>query len=559
MQRLKQKIVSFDRSCAAATIDINEYSYGRNDQMGVHNLIQQIACCDVVDDQARAIQSQKGILRKHLAESVSDDFDTSVELLVHLYLKPGSFILRKHFEWLLEALIRRYSSAARTLDVVRKSCLRVWRSPECISILDRADGLSIDVLMAWTTALSCMATFDKEIPWLDNGSLSLGSMSLEIDDQSLLLEFVSTVHAIFCSCTRTIFKSQTGDSSCEGISTSAELMRLAECCGESMRGIMIVLKSRKSVSLSRSNNTLWTKLIDSIVDEAIPILSSEKTYKDVITATAMTLICMQWLGRRSFISSVELALEPTLPGLQVTAMLMLLSDGILEKKEEIDSLEGIDSVDKSTSSSSRTHQQAAPAFAAYAGIHPGLIAGIPCLPYLARCALLRAIMSVYPDSAMFFCPSNSPLNSTYERVVCEWMSENSWTVSKPFVVPTAEAAECSSNTLILHALFDATKHACNHTLPDVRLYGLQTLETWFNRSTLIVIPEVGDGTLVLSHDSKGSAQTVRGLRGRLIERLMEVSSMLTSSWNHPVKQVGEIPVRVKHQMVCKNKCEILIF
>jgi hypothetical protein len=253
-------------------------------------------------------------------------------------------------------------------------------------------------------------------------------------------------------------------------------------------------------------------------------------------------------------------------GLQLIALL-----GLLRLESKLD-----------TSSESTTDHLFYP-YAHLVGISPILVAALASngdgteasftMPYLSRCALFRACISVYDLSALMFQPSlirNGSLSrelkdalafvvsSTQHKgnriaystsvmitplevenvasyIVCDLIPTHIQNNSELFDLYTASG-------LFFGLIFEIASSLClESATPTLRLYGLQTMETWLGRiETENLCARVGTEDIVTGRDGQPVSIGSKILRNMLISRLASISLMLTKAWSHPAKLVNDL-------------------
>ena len=420
-------------------------------------------------------------MKNVLSFPAHSDIIHEIKILSMLYLHPDYAPLRKSLEWIIEALSTSQVdsvSIRKVLTAVTLELLEYART--AVFLLDT----KIEIATSWAVTFTMVAMLDKEYPFLghytkcENESQSRPSYRydevLQLNDSSLLLKFLCILDETFGKFTKIVLAPDTD--------TSAEVMRYAECCGECMRAMMTSLKSRRGVFISEDGAERWMELVNSTIKNGCAILNSEIVHKDTVTATAMTVICLQWIARHrlSQVSTVKTSPQQIVtPTSQLSSILELLklSPTVTALITEYDLSVG--------------------------GVHADLHRNLPSLPIMSQSAILRACMTVFDDDTLLSCPVSSTLG-------------------------LAETDCGQQRSLLLGALFTAVVAVCGHSLPLVRLYGLQTLESWFNCLDLVIISTNEGSTASGNQDKKLQFLT---------PTLRVISALLVSTWSHPSKQV----------------------
>ena len=408
-----------------------------------------------------------------------------------LYLHPDYALLRKSFEWIIEAVCMNKLINSRILkSALCDVSLKLIESADAIGVVTIAN---IETATAWALTFTCIAMLDKEYPFLQayTGSDNTEG-ALQLNNGSPLLKFLSILDRMFAKFSKIV--------SADEADSSAEVMRYAECCGECMRAVMTALKSRRGVYIGEDDSDRWMLLVDSVINNGCMILQSDLVHKDTVTATAMSVVCLQWISRyrrrESNAPSSDVSRSAT-PSMQLASILQLLD---LSSNETSGKAIGVDITISSSNS----------------GVHSDLVRDLSTLPVISKCAVLRACLTVFDDVTL----SQKTLTD----------------LSSP---------ESGSSSLLLGPLFSAVVAVCNHSLPLVRLYGLQTLESWFNCFDIVITP-ISPALSDISHVS-GSIEG--GLHDVLLPRLRTISNLLINTWSHPSKQVNHMVPTVYQRLI----------
>ena len=462
-------------------------------QIGKRNesdtFIESLFLNEDLKEQIRCIQKFKsGFVKNFSSASPTDGALLDLQILLNLYLHPDHSLLRKSVEWIIEAVCTN-----KTVDPIllkKALCdtsLNLVQSAVESGILSDVD---IGVAAAWAISFTCIAMFDKEYPFLDanckiisDSATSLGEADdklMRLDDTSPLIHFLSIVDKLFVKFSKVI-SAQEADS-------SAEVARYVDCCGECMRAIMTTIKSRRGMYVAQHGSDKWIALIDSVIKNGCTLLQSQLVHKDTVTATAMSVVCLQWVSRYR-IAAVSGTAEMT-PTTQLTIILRLLNLAPLIGEEgdiELDS----DMTSLST------------------GVHDDLLRHVASFPIVSRCAILRACLTAVDDEV---------LSAVAYRGPGTWAT-TTWSTSQ-------------STPLLLGPLFDAVVAVCSHSLPLVQLYGLQTLECWFNCL---------DAAISGAKELISPNMFINKSRLEALTPVMRrISGLLMSTWSHPSKQVIEL-------------------
>jgi hypothetical protein len=447
----------------------------------VHGFFDQLAAAPTLDQQIKIIQLRKGPIRKKLTEDEGlllpsladpsyDAFSVSLHCLLYCYIHPRYELLRKYMEWIVECLIKRTKlfshTVVRVLECTSGVCERVVYTEFAALFHDvvSTEHRKLDDLRIWLNSLSCMAMIDKDLPWLDV-EMPATARSTRLFNFLKLLGSVTDMCVEQYSAHTQKPKSATP--------SAIEFSQINGCCAEVLKTVMIILKSRKALVLAhdayfgRVDEPAWLDELGIIAQCSVRCLLSDCTSKDVVTSAAMVLVCIQWLCRNVFVN-------PNEPDSTVSISWQLRSFASKFSSELTDT----------TVNSLRESATMIP-------VVDRLSLGTePVVHPLARCCVVRALLSVYDAEHLWYVePGRSPV--------------------------------------ILAELLDECLSTSRHNLPEVRLYGLQTLETWFTN----VLEELKGGDYTRLDDANISA---------LETYLQAISKLLCNVWAHPMKQVNHM-------------------
>ena len=355
---------------------------------------------------------------------------------------------------------------------------------------------SVEELRKCAEKLTDIAASDKDSPLLTE-------ITCDLNDTSALLEFLKYPVQIISRCVAKICEHKQ--------STAAEVSGYVECCAESMRAVMTVLKTRRNMSIARSGNSscdAWNTIIDALMTDGFVILSSSVVHKDAITAAAMSTVCAQWIARFVLCKKVEQHMIETAPSMQLRFIFELLgiNTGNGDFNSSNSSNSNINMITGSVSLSGDEKESEEDDMIRW-GLHPELVDKVSELPMLSRCALLRACLTVFDTSCLLFSPKSSDRDSN---------------------------GMLSEHSLLMGLAFDSTLAVCYHSLPVVRLYGLQTLEPWFGCLNIAIL-SLRQQRLQNESNCIDSYNEVVAV---VLSKLRTLSSLLTATWCHPSKHVS---------------------
>jgi hypothetical protein len=437
-------------------------------------------------EQIRCIQKFKSVFVKDFS-SASPSYGTLLDLqiLLKLYLHPDHSLLRKSVEWIIETVCTNKSIEPLKLkQALQSATFNLVQSAEESGIL--CDG-DIEIAAAWALSFTCTAMLDKEYPFLDTyctpfsesaiNSAESDDKLLRLDDTSPLIQFLSVPDKLFVKFSKVISAQETD--------SSAEVIRYVDCCGECMRAIMTTIKSRRCMYVTQHGSDKWIALIDSVLKNGCALLQSQLVHKDTVTATAMSVICLQWLLRYTLGETTGIVRTAPITQLTIILRLLNLTPQIAEQDVKLNS----DNDPLNT------------------GVHSELLSNLSSFPIISRCAILRACLTAFDEEV---------LSAVAYRDYRHWAT-TTW--SSP-----------QSSPILLGPLFDAVFAVCSHSLPLVQLYGLQTLECWFNCLDVAINPAKDSIVTNMFVSAKSRLKILTPL-------LRRISGLLMSTWSHPSKQV----------------------
>jgi hypothetical protein len=483
------------------------------DPIYILELIEGLKKCVGLGDQIKLIQSKKGLIRTSITSIIIDlelnssIIKSSIQLLLHLYIHPSFICLRKSFEWVIETdVLKKCKCLPINIlnEVIKDTCVLIWNSSlESSAGIVHNDGGDdsnfIDKAMGWAYTFNIMSIIEKEIPWLDytnNNELESKHDNKYVNDDDNILLFINSIKLIFDRCAEKISLDIGDNNESNKDVNGSQFLRYAECCGECMKAILNLLKSRSDQVIPKGTSSKWYSSISAIMTSGFILLYSDHVHKDIMTQISIGLVTMQWMCRYH-LSATD---DDNVSSLQLFAINGLLR---LDQFENIDIEFNNNSIINSVYLSHDGKQLNYIEMKRYSektGLHPLLVNGISSseLPIIARCSVLRAILSVFNDISLSYSPS------------------------------------VYSSSLYLSVLFDSAMSICSHCNPLVRFYGLQTFESWFNRIQSIDITLFSNDCTTLN---------------LLISKLKIISTLLTTSWSHPSKQFNHLVPAVYQRLI----------
>jgi hypothetical protein len=457
----------------------------------VLQLLAQLAVCESLDQQVKAIQLRKGAIKKKLVDDTDNSYSASAMTLLYVYVHPDLEALRKYMEWVVECLIRRLSTkpseVLHVVSCVHDSLLQEFGSaaPTIHRHNNNSSQLPVEaptnILAPWMTAFANIAMIDKEIPFLSDSAAASASAVSGASVSVRLLSFIELLSTVVQHCVRQLQS--------DSMKSPVELSQIGDCCGEALKGIVVALKSRRaafiSVNLyqapSSSDGKCWGDVLNQLCANALQCLAISTAHKDMCTSAAMCAVCLQWLCRFVYVGNRKSSVSFHVQLVQFSALFCSTVPETLSVQKSNDSL--LPALSSFRSGTSRH--------------------------ILANCAIVRALLSVFEDQILWACDESSSVDS----------------------------GDMQHMPLLLTILFQEVLYTCQSNLPETRLYGLQTLETWFNSiigrlSTMVSTSSFPTTYLAAIHTN-----------------LRAVSNLLCSVWAHPAKQISHVVPTVFTRLV----------
>ena len=329
----------------------------------------ELYACLCLKDQIKVIQAWKGKFKHAFVTNIEGrswgDVDTAVQFLLQLYLLPKFFPLRSSLEWIVESLLLiKFATKQEIAVTVRAVCVRIWEKLRADlnshSTQMSSDSVANEVIGV-ALSFNCMSALDSHFGWLGSDASAAGCLN----DNDSLYQYLSFLTDVLSMSSYPLgIQALSKDSSSsdmpqvpvppsvvrDGIQSSAikvdnssaallpssELLKYVEGCGESIRAIMAVLKTRRNwhlivqdpQSTSHASEVIsaltspdpephrlftlpstpassdsspsplqWGLLVDRLMSAAARVLCSSVANRDrdVLTSTAMGVMCVQRL------------------------------------------------------------------------------------------------------------------------------------------------------------------------------------------------------------------------------------------------------------------------
>ena len=494
----------------------------------VRSLLTELSLCSSHKEQIKAVQSKKKLLKLAIIASFNSCMQSNLQnidfqwlddvvLLVFIYLSPSFSTLRSAFEWIVELLSELQISSMLSKDL--HTLLRISTREVCRIVIEsckhflRIGSLknNIDVCIQILPSLNCMAVLQK-----DNTSwITIDNETVEDD---MLLFFVGFLIEILCCAVEEILSGvnitqhQT-NSNAEANISIMEVVRPTECCNDCLRTIVTILKSWKwsSTAHRRFHAIEWGAILDRSITGICNLLASGLVSKDAGTNLALGAVVLQ-----RFSGSMREDSTFSLSYYQLLSTLFLLQ----EQTET-----GLN------------------AFSCHVGLHKAWVQLVPTLPLLLKVAVLRACLSIFDITVLTYIPSSrihSPSDSykhteeiTTRSSISAWLCNERYQTNEEITNNESLAILYAVNKqylgpLLYGAVLTSLKEVCSDPVLAIKLYGLQTLESWLTR-----VAECYSESVLLSSNQ---LLTTEGIENTL-SSLNTLAGILCMAWSHPARQV----------------------
>jgi hypothetical protein len=369
-------------------------------------------------------------------------------------------------------------------------------------------------LNAWMHSLQHMVALDKEVPWLDlmlpsDEQSSEGYLSwpaVPTLGESNLFRLVSTLRDLVRTSSDAVLLAQNAEQSRSSdkpdtlnlstVSSTAAVVRYAECAGELIRVLHMAMKPRRNAyaAVEGSSASSWMDVVDDFLRISVNFLSIDTLDKDVITSSTLGTMCLQWIARNNVLSK--------------SAQQFSAISGVHQVRAIIDCVKAKVANTSESGTISLEHVK-------MCGFHPRLAEVFPKLSVEAMCGLFRAALNIYDDSTLMHA------------------------IDIETRQPLAHIRGGKFSVLMFSDIFDAIIDLSVHRLPAIQAIGLQALEAWVSRVEGIERGGQQSIDRAFSHEHAESLAKIICTACKLISR----------SWNHPSKLINHLVPVVYQRLV----------
>lgn len=464
----------------------------------VNAFILELSTLSRLQDQMKASQRCRGSIKSYL-RSFSLESNQSLSILIYLYYFPDTLPLRKSLDWIVEELYRE----CRLQSEVDSNLREESRLNSNFSVIINAfnslinhysrmiDSRSMSVadFMSWSISFNMMSLLDRDIPWFITSEQELHTKFGITQSSSILLQFLTAIDHILMNMQCYVSPSASLESM-HSIVGSTDILRYVECTAEALRAALNAIKALLLITHSSSftaieirTNNQFQAIIDRCMLISGCIMSSSSLHKDIITAGALIIAHIQWIlliwrfGANS--SQVRCTMNYLLSKLIVSDTLTACSNQSTQENE-----------------------------VANMSLHAITSHLLSRMSPLNKAVLLRAFLTVCDDYSLYLVEDS-----------CNQIS--------------------NCNHIFYDHVLAAALSLCQHSIPEIRISGLQLLESWLNRLESInftLEPSVFVSVWVLPPDL-------------LVNKLLEIMRALVSSFTHPVKLVSHIAPTVYERVL----------
>ena len=209
-------------------------------------LLNSLQNATKLSEQQKLLQQQcKAVVVKSLNTGIIDvNLLSYVKILMVLYLHPNYQALRSNLEWLVEALSSHKIDSSPFHPVLLDVMLRIYRTASDGEVLSTSP---VEMTIEWAKSMSYAAELDKECRFITSDGVADGL------NTSPLCFFLTYIEEIMAMCVKQVCQGNQPFSitatTATTTSSSAEVSRYIECCGECMRATTTVLKTRRNIVL----------------------------------------------------------------------------------------------------------------------------------------------------------------------------------------------------------------------------------------------------------------------------------------------------------------------
>merc|ERR1711871_794699 len=169
-----------------------------------------------------------------------------------------------------------------------------------------------------------------------------------------------------------------------------------------------------------------------------------------------------------------------------------------------------------------------------------LVTSMLYMPITSKAAVLRGILGVFPIEAFITSTcDNKPMlhdlvHACGEGLVFKDVAAVTRVYVKAELNNNEETRKDHSHMkdVLRSSIHSTILSMCNHSKPYIQFYGLQILELWLQRVEEYIV-----------------AQDFTSGIGFLLERLMDITALLTHHWSHPSKKVSHLVPAVYQRLV----------
>ena len=522
--------------------------------IAVDALLHQLHQADCIQSQVKAIQSSKtpirrGIQQLLLIESSPHPMKTSsssmltqcIRVLLELYVYPTYSPLKASMEWFISFLVEPMHKDSLCL-IVQHKCVSLWHELQSTSNLDKEEDRSffcdIDKIYEYISTFNCIALLDSYFHWMD--------MTDPLDDDgghgeaSLSVDFLIHLARIYAYCVDNVV-----DQEKRMQTSAAKALRCLDCCTESMKTIMSVMKERSRREAKKREPSRWMTLSEYVLHSCSQLLKSPYIInnKDIVTSTCMGVVCTIWTIRMIIMDGGDYTSEQEQRTRRVDHLVGVLS--LLSISGPDISIDSFHTQSRGEEEEEIRHSKLTSPIIdiidmkeavrhlciSSIDMHPVLMDLAQSTSLMIKCGVLRAYMSTAEDEYLLHPLLPVPTeqdsstaditNITYCHVAIRQMIQSN--SMQLFIDQQQSSSSSSGLELLFYPFFVFIMHAIKHPTPLFQFYALQTLEAWLARIQSI-------STIV----------SMSMYEKKLSKLFRIISSVLTKLWIHPVKQINHL-------------------
>ena len=442
--------------------------------------------------------SQENIfLLKNKLTNDNDNLASSISILSHVFFDPNNDLIQKKLDWLGVILSSRSKFAADVTLSVLNAYNNIMRivSSNCVSY----DSIALKVKFIINVVM-----LERDFQFI-----------CEISE---LYEFLLSIEVVLSQCILSAIDSGTNISGYKNLILCGELFK---CFAQSLK----TRKSTLSSIIFNIDNTTehekWLNLLYKFFDNCLSVLVLPMLPKDVVSCCGMVLAALLW-----YINKLQAFNCSLLSFTTNTSYLSQIIFSLLTT--QIDTPNNASHTDINTSHSINASHTSINDMFSFSIIR---LTQCPSDVLLGPCTMIRGLLGIFDDNrSLFGAVTSSVVDKTSNPLF-----ELSTTTN-----PTLNLTSLDT-VLMFGPMYKIIYDTWAHPLPEIKQYGLQTLEIWLDKIYSMITCTPPTSTSTLAEGCDRSIFELLSLDVKFAEEWMnllgKIAHMLITSWTHPTKQV----------------------